>query len=377
MGATPDFLRPGWNNPLDEDLDWMRDNFHFLMCRVATGLPVLPNWSTTVDVGTGADYSKPDGYVLNHADGRAIYINLVWTDKTYTDESPIRTTPVITQITVGYDDGVSSPGLVWFSPVTLTAQVAAFTTTAKHFENASPHGHYETGNQGDSPRFPAGMVVNYNGSTPYEKMTLVFCIHPNEYADGDIFASTSYNFYVSMLDTDGTFILGWRDWVNTQRSIQIAATGSPTDGSIWPKDQWTAIMIVLDSDQTTSPETKNITIWANGSEVFNGTYDGRAAWNPQCYVDSMWIGNGDAWPTVDHYLSYVWCKQEALDPATYWSSFFDGSNKPLAIGETGQLVTGTQPDTYCPDADFTNNRGFGPNWTEIGTVATAPSSPTD
>ncbi|GAG99956.1 unnamed protein product, partial [marine sediment metagenome] len=36
-----------------------------------------------------------------------------------------------------------------------------------------------------------------------------------------------------------------------------------------------------------------------------------------------------------------------------------------------------QPDTYCPDGDFTANVGSGPNWTEIGTVPAAPSSPTD
>jgi len=125
MGATPDFNRPDWNNSLDEDLDWIRDNFNFLLCSAATGSPVLPGWNTAVDVDTNNDYSQPDGYVLSNPDGRKIYINLVWADRIYTSESPVRTESVISQITLGYDDGVSSPGLQWFDPVTLTIEQAA------------------------------------------------------------------------------------------------------------------------------------------------------------------------------------------------------------------------------------------------------------
>ena len=108
MGATPDYNKPAWANPIDTDLDSVRNNFHFLMCQVATGIPILPGWDTTVDVATNSNYAKPDGYVLSHTDGRKIYINLVWSGT------------LISQITLGYDDGISSPGLVWFDPVTLT-----------------------------------------------------------------------------------------------------------------------------------------------------------------------------------------------------------------------------------------------------------------
>ena len=275
---------------------------------------------------------------------------------------------------LAYYDGVATT--TTFSAVTLTIQgVSAFTTTAKHFTNAGSDPYYEGGTT--SPNFPNGLVAGNNGSDVYQKMTLVFCIHPNEYADGDIFGSTSNNFYLNMSDTSGSLLLGWRDFLNTQRNIAVAASGSPTDGGVWPKDQWNAVMIVLDSDSSTSPETKNIKVWSNGVELFNATHPGRASHNPMGYAGPVWVGKGDGWPTIDHYLSYVWCKEEALDPATYWSSFFDGSNKPLDIGADGSSVTGSQPDTYCPDADFTNNLGFGPNWTESGTVPAAPSSPTD
>ena len=108
MGATPDYNKPLWANPIDTDIDAIRNNFHFLMCQVATGIPILPGWGTTVDVATNSNYAKPDGYVLSHTDGRKIYINLVWSGT------------LISQITLGYNDGISSPGLVWFDPVTLT-----------------------------------------------------------------------------------------------------------------------------------------------------------------------------------------------------------------------------------------------------------------
>jgi len=108
MAATPDYNKPLWANPIDTDIDQIRNNFHFLMCQVATGIPILPGWDTAVDVATNSNYAKPDGYVLSHPDGRKIYINLVWSGT------------LISQITLGYDDAISSPGLTWFSPTTLT-----------------------------------------------------------------------------------------------------------------------------------------------------------------------------------------------------------------------------------------------------------------
>lgn len=109
MGATADYNRPAWTNPIDEDLDYMRDNFHFLLCLCAVGIPILPGWNTIVDVSTNSDYAKPDGYTLTHANGREIYIQLQWIEKTYTAVSPNVTRNLISQMTLGYEDGVTPP----------------------------------------------------------------------------------------------------------------------------------------------------------------------------------------------------------------------------------------------------------------------------
>ena len=113
MAATPDYNKPRWANPIDTDIDAIRNNYTFLMCQVATGIPILPGWATTVDVATNSNYAKPDGYVLSHPDGRKIYVNLTWSGT------------LISQVTLCYDDGVSS-GKVCFDPVTLTVSTSAF-----------------------------------------------------------------------------------------------------------------------------------------------------------------------------------------------------------------------------------------------------------
>jgi hypothetical protein len=86
---------------------------------------------------------------------------------------------------------------------------------------------------------------------------------------------------------------------------------------------------------------------------------------------------------LDCYLAFVWAEEIYLDPATYWGAFFNENpyngplHTPLWQGANGEDRLGVPPDTYCPDGDFTNNLGSGPDWTEIGTVPAAPTSPTD
>ena len=121
MGATPDFNRPSWNNPLDVDLDFVRDNQTFLMASAAQCGPILPGWNTSVNVATTGNYQYPDGYLLSHANGRTITISLTWTDKTYST-SPVTTAKIITQMQLAYYDGVATT--TTFSAVTLTVQEA-------------------------------------------------------------------------------------------------------------------------------------------------------------------------------------------------------------------------------------------------------------
>ena len=67
MAATQDFDKPARGNPIDEDLDAIRNNYHFLLTVAATGSKVIPGWTTVVDISTSGDYAAPDA--LNLANG--------------------------------------------------------------------------------------------------------------------------------------------------------------------------------------------------------------------------------------------------------------------------------------------------------------------
>ena len=234
-----------------------------------------------------------------------------------------------------------------------------------------------------SPTLYSGLLQSDDSGDTYEDMTLVFCVYVNEYAEADIFSSDSYVFYVSCDSTDGKFIYGGDNWDATYSQLSINPSGSPSDGGIWPLGQWHAVMISLNSDATSSPELKTVTVWVDGEEKYSGTFDpgsSTSVFSPMGWAGDCFVGKGEdvyGTPGLDCYLSYVWCAETYLDPATYWSYFFNVDNKPLYIGEDGSGVTGEQPDTYCPDGDFTNNLGFVGAWEEVGTVPNAPSSPSD
>ena len=222
----------------------------------------------------------------------------------------------------------------------------------------------------------------------YNHLTLVFCVYPVQLGNTDdwwIFGSENWEILVGNDDLNGGIWLGCGVPLYGPDHIVTTPAGSPSDyGGLIP-GQWNTVMIAYNGDSASSPQTRNVEIWANGVEIYNGTWGtvaGDAQNNPTSYAGYSWVGRGDGFSGatddgMNCYLAYVWCKEEYLSPTTYWSSFFDGSNKPLDIGADGSSVTGAAPDTFCPGADFTNNLGTGPNWTEIGTVPAAPSSPTD
>jgi len=74
MAATPDFLKPSINNPIDTDLDQIRDNFNYLLTVCATGSLVLPGWQTEVDISARSDYATPDALIFSRGT-RRITIN--------------------------------------------------------------------------------------------------------------------------------------------------------------------------------------------------------------------------------------------------------------------------------------------------------------
>jgi len=261
---------------------------------------------------------------------------------------------------------------------------------AKHLnESASPGNYYRS--------------TQYNGLIPasgsgdqWLDLTLVFCVHLNEYADAALFDEAGHHFFIRCIgsgspEVPGSFWFGGTEASTGQlRSVLIDATGSPSSGSVWAKDAWHAVMISVAGDQSGSPQSSVVTIWVDGVEVYSGGYNlgsvpaNRPLWNPMGYSSASKVfagfgpsGSGFTEGGLDSYLSYVWAKETTLDPATNWNKFFDENNKPRWLGLTGERVTGAAADSYFPNGDFTDNWGTGPNWTEIGTVADAPSSPSD
>jgi hypothetical protein len=247
--------------------------------------------------------------------------------------------------------------------------------------------YYRTGHApGASPTvWTGGLIPATSSGDTWQQMTLVFCIYVVTHKDdGFIFSSSSGRFNVATYDSNGGL------WLSAEKAsptglenVNVIASGSPSDGGGLSAGAWHSVMI--SADFTASPQHINADIWIDGAEVYSGVWSDSGNqfvpmdWSGRCYVGAgdYTFGTPDFWEGLHCYLSYVWCKEQYLDPATYWTKFFDTNNQPKWIGAVGENVTGSTPATYCPNGNFTNNLGTGPDWTEVGTVPDAPSSPSD
>jgi len=268
---------------------------------------------------------------------------------------------------------------------------------AKHLgDGSSPVNYYKLGNvaSGGSPNgkiWTGGLLPATSSGDTYQQLTLVFCVYPVQHDDDKvfIFGSGQSAFTVGTYDHEGGLWLSARDpSTGLAKNVFITPSGSPSDAGGLTAGEWHAVMIAV--DYTGSPQDMNVDVWIDGVEVYSGvwndTYNQFAPmdWTGPCYVGAGDKISGSApghdpdfWEGLNCYLSYVWAKETYLDPATYWGKFFDENNQPRWIGTEGENITGTAANTFCPDGDFTNNLGSGPNWTEVGTVPDAPSSPSD
>lgn len=284
----------------------------------------------------------------------------------------------------------------------------SYITTAKQLggQTSSPISDYYMLDNLASP-VTYNALIPATGPTDYlQDFTLVFSLYvvtePGLFAVDPIFYSfaTGQGYFVicsggngkqfdmKAYDQDGTFVFC------TSQDYQL----SPGQ-RFWEAGSWISVMIAHDS-QATSPENNVVKIYRNGVEVstYNGVVggpgsfqystggspqyaQGRSSLKPMGLNCNAYVGvdksAAGTYAGMDCYISHVWCKSEYLDPATNWSKFFDGDNKPIDLGADGSGPTGAAPESFFPDGDFTNNRGTGPNWTEVGTVPDAPISPTD
>ena len=77
MASQEDFTRPGWANPIDEDLDWMRDNQNYLLGLAFAGSSVAPGWITQIDTSLTGDNAQPDE-IIGTKGTRIIRVKLTW-----------------------------------------------------------------------------------------------------------------------------------------------------------------------------------------------------------------------------------------------------------------------------------------------------------
>jgi hypothetical protein len=212
-------------------------------------------------------------------------------------------------------------------------------------------------------------------------MTIVFSIYPLELSDDGnwyIFGAENGQIIIAHWDSDGGIWIGARTWQGTVQRVWTQGDGVGDWAGMTPYE-WNSIMIAWNSDGG----DRNIKIISNGVKVYDGLFDDEdSSLNPHAWQGYVWGGRGDGFTDVpergmESYVGFVWCKEEYLDPDVYYTDFFDANYKPKDIGADGSLVTGSQPDTFAPDGDLSNNLGFVPQWDEVGTVPDAPISPTD
>jgi len=329
--------------------------------------------------GAGGAQTVYSGFIPHTGDGT----QTVYTDPIVIADDTV--SPVVAA--VEYKAWVfiyASTGLGAACTTLFTPSDPNFAVTAKQFgPGNSPDNYYTIG--GGSPHDYRSFITGTSSGDSYVKMTLVFCVHPNIFDWHHIFCSANANIAVAISDTDGGLWVSRKDATNAINSIDILPSGSPTDNGGMNLNAWNQVMIAYDGS-IGSPLSLAAKIWINGVEMYSGDWGSGVAnthpmsWAGPSYVGKGELNNGLPNPALDCYVSYVWCAEEYLDPDVYWDSFFDGTGKPLDIGTDGSNVSGSPPlvpDTYCKNGDFTANAGSGDNWTEVGTVPDAPSSPTD
>ena len=126
-----------------------------------------------------------------------------------------------------------------------------------------------------------------------------------------------------------------------------------------------------------------------GTYFYDGTYN--ASWYTEDVPSGKTVDDFDA---NEEFMGtsrlHTTGSSFSVDISQYWmdASYIDFSSagniakfyaagKPIYLGATGELPTGSQPLHFNPNGDMTNNLGSQANWIEVGTVSNAPTSPTN
>jgi hypothetical protein len=196
----------------------------------------------------------------------------------------------------------------------------------------------------------------------YQKMTAVCAIYPDSFFPnrnngGDLFGANNDNISMGFLNNLGGWDINLNRTVSGSLSLQSSASAL-TAGS------WHMVMFAIDGVAGTAKLYVDGTEAESWSGFAGSTFVSQSTGGLALYG----LAGGVSLGGINARSSYVWFDDDYYDPATYYSSFFSGSNLPLDIGENGELAVGTQPQTYFPDGRAIVNKGTLNNWSESGTV---------
>lgn len=129
----------------------------------------------------------------------------------------------------------------------------------------------------------------------------------------------------------------------------------------------------LDGSPVARAYLGNTSIYATPGTMIEGTIDLNGAVAPQIGV----AATGDATPDFD--ISTTWIDDSYIDFSLQGNrdKFMDANLRPKNLGGRGQKPTGSLPLHYNANGDLTDNKGTEADWTEVGTVGTATTSPTE
>ena len=275
-----------------------------------------------------------------------------------------------------YDDGVSGE-------VCQTAQsldLGPFSTSAKSFSISDPKtNYYQIAENSFMP--PVDSPATEIG----DEFTIVASIYVISFGAAQVYMANEGISQRTLTQTNNSqgptpwlFITAEGLGTNTIRTY-VDTGVSPWDlfPTPWTQNAWNTIALSLDTNAGIWRGRVNGTVLTTGNTVQAVISDAiRSDTGVTCWGYNP---NGSGSQGCSHYLSQIWIDNNFVDfsnDATY-AKFFDSNEKPVFLGANGSLPTGTQPLHFAPDGDLTNNRGSGSNWTEVGTVPDAPSSPTD
>lgn len=175
---------------------------------------------------------------------------------------------------------------------------------------------------------------------------------------------------------------------SSANNISLGVTSS-TGGTVWGNaistgtytstSGWIHVLATMDAANSSAQLLVNgLSDLIAASTVLNRTADFTLGhWSVGANVDASEKAYADMF---DVYLNI---STDLGGAAAALSKFRDGSGKPVDLGSSGELPTGTAPimflhvDNGSSANDFATNFGSGSSFTVVGTLAISTSSPTD